>query len=73
MEHRSTHDAEGMAMEADAVTEAPQERRPCVLVAHAWDGPNEHVRGLARSLAALGFAAWAIKASQVPRFDGPQC
>lgn len=60
MEHRFTYDAEGTALEGYAVTEAPQERRPCVLVAHAWDGPNEHFRELARGLAALGHAAFAI-------------
>lgn len=30
------------------------ERRPCVLVAHAWDGPNNDFRALASELGELG-------------------
>lgn len=37
-------------------------RRPCVLVAHAWDGPNEHFHAMARGFAAKGMVGFAIDA-----------
>ena len=30
-------------------------KRPCVLIAHAWDGPNEQVRARASDLARAGY------------------
>jgi dienelactone hydrolase len=35
-------------------------RRPCVLIAHAWDGPNEHVRTRASDLARMGYLGFAL-------------
>lgn len=35
-------------------------KRPCVLVAHAWDGPNSHFNGLAEALSRKGFVGFAI-------------
>ena len=35
-------------------------RRPCVLIAHAWDGPNEQVRAKASHLARLGYLGFAL-------------
>ena len=35
-------------------------KRPCVLVGHAWDGPNEHFNILADSIAKNGFIALAF-------------
>jgi len=34
--------------------------RPCVLIAHAWDGQNDVIRGTAEKLAALGYLAFAV-------------
>lgn len=35
-------------------------RRPCVLVGHAWDGPNEHFNRVTENLSKYGFIAFAI-------------
>jgi dienelactone hydrolase len=35
-------------------------RRPCVLIAHAWDGPNEQIRAKASDLARLGYLGFAL-------------
>src|SRR3984957_4741530 len=35
-------------------------KRPCVLIAHAWDGPNEQVRAKASDLARLGYLGFAL-------------
>ncbi|MCP3164609.1 dienelactone hydrolase family protein [Myxococcus qinghaiensis] len=35
-------------------------RRPCVLLAHAWDGLNAPIREKADELAALGYVAFAL-------------
>jgi dienelactone hydrolase len=35
-------------------------KRPCVLIAHAWDGPNEQLRRKASELARMGYLAFAI-------------
>lgn len=35
-------------------------RVPCVLVAHAWDGPNAYFNAMAEELAKAGYAAFAI-------------
>jgi dienelactone hydrolase len=35
-------------------------RRPCVLIAHAWDGPNEQIRTKASDLARLGYLGFAL-------------
>jgi dienelactone hydrolase len=34
--------------------------RPCVLVAHAWDGQNEPMRAEAEAFAALGYVGFAL-------------
>lgn len=36
------------------------EKRPCVLVAHAWMGQDDFARSKAMSLAALGYVAFAL-------------
>lgn len=46
--------------EAFLATEAPTERRPPVLVAHAWAGQDDFARGKAEALAQLGFVGVAI-------------
>jgi dienelactone hydrolase len=35
-------------------------RRPCVLIAHAWDGPNGQVRAKASDLARMGYLGFAL-------------
>ncbi|WP_241757980.1 dienelactone hydrolase family protein [Myxococcus landrumensis] len=35
-------------------------RRPCVLLAHAWDGLNEPMRAKAEELATLGYVCFAL-------------
>lgn len=35
-------------------------KRPCVLIAHAWDGPNEYIRAKALELADLGYLGFAL-------------
>lgn len=39
---------------------ASSERRPCVLVGHAWDGPNSHFNAIADDLASHGYLAFAL-------------
>lgn len=41
-------------------TVAPQERRPVVLVAHAWGGQDDFAREKANMLAGIGFVGFAI-------------
>jgi len=41
-------------------TETPSERRPVVLVAHAWGGQDDFARGKAEALAQLGWVGIAI-------------
>lgn len=48
-------------LEAFVVTDdAVRGRRGCVLVAHAWDGPNELIRDQARALARHGYVGAAL-------------
>ena len=35
-------------------------KRPCVLIAHAWDGPNEQIRAKASNLARMGYLGFAL-------------
>jgi dienelactone hydrolase len=35
-------------------------QRPCVLIAHAWDGPNEQVRSKASDLARIGYVGFVL-------------
>jgi dienelactone hydrolase len=35
-------------------------KRPCVLIAHAWDGPNEYIRAKALELAGMGYLGFAL-------------
>ena len=35
-------------------------KRPCVLVAHAWDGPNDDIRAKALELAGMGYLGFAL-------------
>jgi dienelactone hydrolase len=35
-------------------------KRPCVLIAHAWDGPNEQIRAKASDLACMGYLGFAL-------------
>jgi dienelactone hydrolase len=43
-----------------AIDQTKQTKRPCVMVAHAWDGPNDHFNSLADTLAKKGFIGFAI-------------
>lgn len=36
------------------------DKRPCVLVAHAWDGANDYFNSLADDMAAKGYVAFAL-------------
>ena len=35
-------------------------KRPCVLIAHAWNGPNEQIRAKASNLARMGYLGFAL-------------
>jgi dienelactone hydrolase len=35
-------------------------KRPCVLIAHAWDGPNDYMRAKALDLAGMGYLGFAL-------------
>lgn len=55
------YDCDGVPCEAYvAYEDAGPERRPCVLVAHIWDGQGEHEHDKARKLAALGYVGFAL-------------
>jgi dienelactone hydrolase len=43
-----------------AVDAHTQGLRPCILVCHAWDGPNDYFRNLASELATRGYVAIVI-------------
>ena len=43
-----------------AIDQDQKTKRPCVMVAHAWDGPNDHFNSLAEKLAKKGFLGFAI-------------
>jgi dienelactone hydrolase len=43
-----------------AINHELKTKRPCIMVAHAWDGPNDHFNALADNLAQKGFIAFAI-------------
>lgn len=36
------------------------QKRPCILIAHAWDGPNEHFNQMAEAYANKGYVGFAI-------------
>ena len=40
--------------------ESSSARRPCVLIAHAWDGPNDHIRAKASDFARIGYLGFAL-------------
>jgi dienelactone hydrolase len=40
--------------------EGDARQRPCILVAHAWDGQNEIIRAKAEELAGLGYVGFAL-------------
>ncbi len=40
--------------------ENPKGKRPCILVAHAWDGPNDHFNQQADEFTKQGYVAFAI-------------
>jgi dienelactone hydrolase len=43
-----------------AVNTSRRAKRPCVLIAHAWDGANEQVRARASDLARMGYLGFAL-------------
>ena len=43
-----------------ALDASSRAKRPCVLIAHAWDGPNEQTRGKASDLARKGYLGLAF-------------
>lgn len=43
-----------------ALNSSSSAKRPCVLIAHAWDGPNEKVRATASDLARMGYLGFAL-------------
>lgn len=57
--HFTYHDGP-VALDGYLVTDAPLERRPVVLVAHAWAGQDDFARGKAEALAQLGYVGLAI-------------
>lgn len=43
-----------------AIDQNQKTKRPCVMIAHAWDGPNDHFNSLADNFAQKGFVGFAI-------------
>lgn len=43
-----------------AIPKDTKAKHPCILVTHAWDGPNDHFNLLANDLAQKGFIGFAI-------------
>jgi dienelactone hydrolase len=43
-----------------AIPSEAKEKRPCVLIAHAWDGPNDHFNSIADDFSKKGYIAFAI-------------
>src|SRR5580658_5091632 len=43
-----------------ALNTSSRAKRPCVLIAHAWDGPNEQARAKASDLARMGYLGFAL-------------
>jgi len=43
-----------------ALNTSSNAKRPCVLIAHAWDGPNEQVRAKASDLAHMGYLGFVL-------------
>jgi dienelactone hydrolase len=55
------HTDDGVTFEAHVAHPAGAAvRRPCILVAHAWDGQNEIIRTKAEELAVLGYVGFAL-------------
>lgn len=55
------HVDRGITYEAYVARPAEASRpRPCILVAHAWDGQNDIIRAKADELATLGYVAFAL-------------
>jgi dienelactone hydrolase len=53
------YDCGGTVHEAYVAHTQTAGRRPCVLLAHAWDGLNEHMREIANTYAARGYLVFA--------------
>lgn len=52
---------EGMAvLEGQLVFDPAKGKRPCVLVVHDWNGPDDYELGRAKQLAALGYTAMVV-------------
>ena len=45
-----------------AFDRSSKDKRPAILLAHAWDGQNEHIRAMAREYAERGYIALALDA-----------
>lgn len=43
-----------------ALPQSPNEKRSCIMIAHAWDGPNAYFNNLADEMAKKGYVAFAI-------------
>jgi len=43
-----------------AYDDAADARRPCVMIAHAWDGQNDIIRAKAEQLAEMGYVGFAL-------------
>jgi dienelactone hydrolase len=43
-----------------AIDQNQKTKRPCVMIAHAWDGLNDHFNALADNFAQKGFVGFAI-------------
>src|ERR1700734_2723748 len=53
-------DGEVLCEDHIAMNRSSRAMRPCVLIAHAWDGPNEQIRAKASDLARLGYLGFAL-------------
>lgn len=60
MEAHHEYVAGDMTFEAFVAAGSPERRCPCVLIAHAWDGPNPILHDLARAIARQGRVGIAI-------------
>lgn len=43
-----------------AIDQNQKTKQPCVMIAHAWDGPNDHFNAVAYNFAQKGFVGFAI-------------
>lgn len=73
METRSiAYDCGGARLTGYFADDAPNTKKPAVLIAHEAFGLNEHIRARARRLAELGYAAFALDMYGAKGFPMPE-